>query len=125
MIVNQPEVLAEVTAIFARYEKALISNDVEELDRLFWNSPATVRYGATENLYGFAEIAAFRASRPAAGLNRDIVRSVITCFGSDFATTSIEFKRAGGRHGRQSQCWVKLPEGWRVVAAHVSLMDTQ
>ena len=123
MIVNQAGVLKEVTAVFARYEQALMTNNVEELDELFWKSDSTVRYGTTENLYGFSEIAAFRSSRPATGLNRDIVRSVITSFGTDFATTSIEFQRPGGVHGRQSQCWVRLPEGWRVVAAHVSLMS--
>ncbi len=124
MIINQPDVLSEVTAVFARYEKALVNNDVRELDLLFWDSDSTVRYGTAENLYGFSEIAAFRAARPSAGLNRDIVRSVITSFGEHFATTSIEFKRPG-IHGRQSQTWVRFPNGWRVVAAHVSLMGQQ
>jgi hypothetical protein len=123
MIINDPKVLAEVLAVFARYEQALVSNDVAELDHLFWHSAHTVRYGTHENLYGFEQIAAFRSQRPASGLARTIERSVITTFGSDFATTSIEFAREGGVHGRQSQTWARLPEGWRVVAAHVSFLD--
>ncbi len=123
MQVNRPETLAEVTAAFARYEAALISNDVAVLDELFWQSEHTLRYGVAENLYGFAEIQAFRASRPAMGLARTVLRSVITTFGTDFATANIEFQRVGGnKTGRQSQTWVRMPEGWRVVAAHVSLM---
>jgi hypothetical protein len=125
MNINQPEVLAEISVLFARYEAALVSNDVAELDRLFWNSSHTVRYGSSENLYGFDQIAAFRSQRPAAGLARRIERSVITTFGDDFATTSIEFSRANGVTGRQSQTWARLPEGWRVVAAHVSFLGQQ
>jgi len=125
MIVNDAAVLAEVLAVFTRYEQALVANDVAELDRLFWDSRHTVRYGTNENLYGFAEIAAFRSQRPSSGLARTIERSVITTFGSDFATTSIEFARENGVRGRQSQSWVRLPEGWRVVAAHVSFLGTQ
>ena len=123
MGINLPDVLAEVTAQFARYEQALTGNDVAVLDELFWHSPHTLRYGVAENLYGSAEIAAFRAARPSQGLQRRVTRTVITTFGRDFATANIEFTRAGGnRIGRQSQTWVRLPEGWRVVAAHVSLM---
>jgi hypothetical protein len=121
--VNLPDVRAEVEAQFARYERALTSNDVAVLDELFWDSPHTLRYGAGENLYGYGEIQAFRAGRPAQGLEREVLRTVITTFGRDVATANIEFRRAGSdRIGRQSQTWVRLPEGWRVVAAHVSLM---
>jgi hypothetical protein len=123
MDINKPQVLAEVTAAFDRYEKALTSNDVDVLDELFWNSPHTLRYGATENLYGYDEIQAFRAGRPSAGLARSVLRTVITTYGDDFATANIEFQRTGSpKTGRQSQTWVKTPEGWKVVAAHVSLL---
>jgi hypothetical protein len=122
MDVNIPEVHAEVSAAFARYEQALVTNDVAVLDELFWNSPHTVRYGAAENLHGHAEIQAFRAARPSAGLARTLERTVITSFGRDFATASTTFRR-GERVGRQSQSWVRIPGlGWRVVAAHVSMM---
>lgn len=121
--INQAEVLAEVSAVFARYEDALVHNKVDVLDELFWDSPHTLRYGAGENLYGIAAIRAFRDARPAVGLARTIVRTAITTYGRDFATTNIEFVREGStRVGRQSQTWLRLPEGWRVVAAHVSLM---
>ena len=120
--INDPRVLAEVRAAFARYEKALVGNDVAVLDELFWDSPHTVRYGAGENLYGTAQIRAFRAARPAAGLARTVHATTITTFGDDLATTNIEFARPGSRPGRQSQTWVRLPQGWRIVAAHVSLM---
>ena len=121
--INIPEVLAEVEAEFARYEDALVNNKVDVLDELFWNSPHTLRYGATENLYGFDEIKAFRAGRPSQGLSRDVLRTVITTYGKDFATANIEFQRTGGtRLGRQSQTWMRTAQGWRVVAAHVSLM---
>ena len=124
MIVNIPEVLAEVTAVFARYEDALVNNQVEVLDELFWNSPTTIRYGAAENLIGYAAIQAFRAARPAAGLARRLSNTVITTYGRDTATAMTEFHRDGStRIGRQSQTWVRLAEGWRVVAAHVSLID--
>jgi len=121
--VNIPGVLAEVITQFARYEQALIANDVDVLDELFWNSPHTLRYGATENLYGYDAIQAFRAGRPAQGLERVILKTVITTYGHDFATANVEFQRAGSaRSGRQSQAWLRTPEGWRVVAAHVSLL---
>lgn len=121
--INQSDVLAEVSAVFARYEDALVHNKVDVLDELFWDSPHTLRYGAGENLYGIDAIRAFRNARPAVGLARTIVRTAITTYGRDFATTNIEFVREGStRVGRQSQTWLRLPEGWRVVAAHVSLM---
>lgn len=123
MQINLPDVLQEVQAAFARYEKALTGNDVAVLDELFWNSPHTLRYGATENLYGYDAIQAFRAGRPAQGLARTVLRTAITTYGRDFATANIEFQREGSKKiGRQSQTWVRLPEGWRVVAAHVSLL---
>ena len=124
MQIDIPEVKAEVEAAFDRYEAALVGNDVPVLDELFWESPTTVRFGATENLFGAAEIAAFRAGRSPVGLSREILRRSITTYGRDFATASITFRRAGSaRVGRQQQSWVRFPEGWRVVAAHVSLMD--
>lgn len=124
MDINVPEVLAEVRAAFARYETALVGNDVETLDALFWTSPHVVRYGATENLYGHEEILAFRRSRPSSGLVRTLQNTVITTFGRDFATASTVFTRAHeSRVGRQMQTWARLPDGWRIVAAHVSLMD--
>ncbi len=123
MDTNLPDVLAEVTAQFTRYEQALVTNDVAVLDELFWNSPLTLRYGVTENLYGYDEIAAFRAARPSKGLTREVRRTVITTYGRDFATTNIEFQRIGAdRPGRQSQTWVRTDQGWRIVSAHVSLM---
>lgn len=122
--INLPDVLAEVTVQFDRYEKALTGNDVAVLDELFWDSPHTLRYGATENLYGYAAIQDFRAGRPAQGLQREVLRTVITTYGRDMATANIEFRRTGSaRTGRQSQTWVRMPEGWRVVAAHVSLLQ--
>ena len=121
--INLPDVLAEVTAAFARYEDALVNNKVEVLDELFWNSPHTLRYGAGENLYGYEAIRAFRAGRPSVGLQRDVLRTVITTYGRDFATANIEFQRVGSaRSGRQSQTWLRTAQGWRVVSAHVSLM---
>ena len=121
MDINLPDVVAEVTAQFERYEKALVGNDVAVLDELFWDSPHTLRYGATENLYGYGDIRAFRAARPAHGLAREVLRTVITTYGRDFATANIEFRREGSAStGRQSQTWVRMPQGWRVVAAHVS-----
>ncbi|MFC4167039.1 oxalurate catabolism protein HpxZ [Teichococcus aestuarii] len=124
MDINMPDVVAEVTAAFQRYEAALVGNDVAALDESFWNSPHTLRYGATENLYGHAAIAAFRAARPSQGLERTLARTVITTYGRDFATANTEFQRPGNpRIGRQSQSWARMPEGWRVVAAHVSFLE--
>ena len=123
MDINRHDVLAEVTAAFARYEAALVGNDVATLDELFWDSPHTLRYGAGENLYGIAAIRAYRSARPATGLARAILRTQITTYGDSFAATHVEFQRVGSeRLGRQTQAWVKLPQGWRVVSAHVSLM---
>lgn len=125
MEVNIPEVVAEVEAAFARYETALVGNDVAVLDELFWDGPHTIRYGIGENLYGPAEIAAFRASRSPAGLSRRLSRTVITSYGRDMAVAATLFHRDGAprRVGRQMQTWVRMPEGWRVVAAHVSIIE--
>jgi hypothetical protein len=121
--IDKPEILAEVKAAFARYETALAANDVETLNALFWRSPRALRYGTAENLYGYADIAAFRGSRAAPG-PRSLSRTVITTYGDDFATANTEFRRAGNpRLGRQSQAWLRTPEGWRIVSAHVSFMD--
>ena len=123
MDINLPEVLAEVQAVCARYEAALVGNDVAVLDELFWDSPRTLRYGAGENLYGYEAIQAFRAGRSPQGLARQVLRTVITTYGRDCATANIEFQREGSaRTGRQSQTWLRTPQGWRVVAAHVSLL---
>ncbi len=119
--INAPEVLKEVRAAFFRYEKALVENDVRVLDELFWKSAYTLRYGVAENLYGYAAIAEFRASRPVPALNRELVNTTITTYGRSFATANTEFRR-DQVHGRQSQTWLRTTEGWRVVAAHVSLM---
>ena len=124
MDINLPDVVAEVTVAFARYEAALVANQVEVLDELFWNSPHTLRYGAGENLYGYDAIRSFRAGRSPQGLARQVLRTAITTYGHDFATTNIEFQRDGSdRVGRQSQTWMRTPRGWRVVSAHVSLMS--
>jgi len=122
--INIPDVLAEVTAAFQRYEKALVTNDVAVLDELFWQSPHTLRYGVTENLYGHDQIAAFRAGRSALGLSRRIFNTVITTYGRDFGTANTEFQRDNAkRSGRQSHTWMRTPVGWRIVAAHVSLLE--
>jgi hypothetical protein len=123
MAINLPDVLAEVTAQSQRYEAALTGNDIAVLDELFWNSPHTLRYGATENLYGYEAISAFRAARPAQGLARSVLRTVITTYGRDFATVNIEFLRDNDS-GRQSQTWMRTSTGWRVVAAHVSVLKS-
>lgn len=121
--INLPEVVAEVTAAFQRYEAALTGNDVAVLDELFWNSPHTLRYGAGENLRGYEAIKAFRLARPSKGLERDLINTVITTYGRDYATANTEFTRQGEtRIGRQSHTWLRLPQGWRIVAAHVSLI---
>jgi hypothetical protein len=122
--INLPNVLAEMQAVFARYEDALVNNRLEVLDELFWSSDHTVRYGAGENLVGIAQIRAFRAGRSPVGLARRLAHTVITTYGTDFATAMTEFRREGStKLGRQSQTWVRFPEGWRVVAAHVSLIE--
>jgi hypothetical protein len=125
MEIDLADVLAEVTAQFERYETALVSNDVIVLDELFHRDARTLRYGIGENLYGHAEIAAFRAARPPVGLMRKTARTVITTYGRDAAVASTLFYRDSlpGRVGRQMQTWVRFPEGWRIVAAHVSIID--
>ena len=124
MDINLPHIHAEVSAVFARYEDALVHNKVDVLDELFWASARTVRYGVAENLVGIEAIRAFRIARPSQGLMRTLQHTVITTYGHDFATAMTEFKRDGGNKlGRQSQTWVRLPHGWCVVAAHVSLID--
>jgi hypothetical protein len=125
MVIDDPNVIAQVRAAFDRYEKALGDNDVAVLDELFYDAGTTIRYGMGENLYGYEEIKAFRGARSPAGLARTIDRTIITTYGDDFAVASTLFKRASlpGKIGRQMQTWVKFPQGWRVVAAHVSLID--
>ena len=127
MEVNIPEILDEVTAAFERYEKALVTNDVAVLDELFWNDPRTLRYGVGENLYGYAEIMAFRAARSPQNLARRLERTQITTFGRDFATANTLFVRetGTGKVGRQSQTWVRTGAGWRVTSAHVSVIDSK
>jgi len=124
MQIDLPEVVAEVKAAFERYEQALVTNDVATLDALFHDDARTIRYGGAENLYGFAAIKAFRAARSPAGLARTLSKTVITTYGRDFAIASTLFARASmpGKIGRQMQTWVKFAEGWRVVAAHVSVI---
>jgi hypothetical protein len=125
MQVDLPDVLAEVTAQFERYEKALVSNDVAVLDELFRNDARTLRYGVGEILYGYGAITAFRAARSPVGLMRRTDKTVITTYGRDTAVASTLFYRdtAPGRVGRQMQTWVRFPEGWKIVAAHVSIID--
>jgi Protein of unknown function (DUF3225) len=127
MQINHPETHAEVSAVFARYEQALVSNDVAVLDELFWPAPHTIRFGIGENLFGADAILAFRKARPAAGLARELTQTVITTFGKDLATASTLFRRASaaGKVGRQMQTWVRFPEGWKVVAAHVSVIEAK
>ena len=125
MDINIPEVVAEVKAAFERYEKALVTNDVEALDSAFWKDPRVIRYAITDNAYGFEAIHASRLARPTSDLTRTLERTVITTFGRDLATANTEFQRAeSGRRGRQSQTWIRFPDGWRVVSAHVSFMPT-
>jgi Protein of unknown function (DUF3225) len=125
MEIDLPEVVAEVTAAFERYEQALVSNDVVVLDSIFRDDPRVIRYGGGENLYGYQEIAAFRAARSPVGLARTLSKTVITTYGRDVAVASTLFHRANmrGKVGRQMQTWVRCPEGWRVVAAHVSVIE--
>jgi hypothetical protein len=125
MDIDRPEVVAEVRAAFERYEQALVANDVTALDALFRDDARTIRYGGGENLYGYREIAAFRAARSPLGLARTLSQTVITAYGRDHAVASTLFRRASmpGKVGRQMQTWVRFAEGWRVVAAHVSVID--
>ena len=125
MDVNLPDVLAEMEAAFARYERALVTNDLLVLDELFWTDPRTVRYGVGEVLYGIEAIRAFRRAHLTQGLARTLERTSITTFGRDFAVASTVFTREAmvGKLGRQQQSWVRMPPGWRVVAAHVSVIE--
>ncbi len=123
MDINIPEIIAEVQAEFDRYEIAINANDAQTLIDIFWDHPLTIRYGGGENLYGADAIKNFRNNRPATDLRRRIGATVITTFGRDFATASTLYQRIGsGLTGRQMQTWVRMPEGWRVVAAHVSMV---
>lgn len=123
MTIDDPETHAQITALVERYEDALGRNDIAVLDAMFWRSPQVVRFGVGENLYGEVEIAAFRRQRQGGSPSRAVRRIAITTFGCDFAVANLEFQRLGGETiGRQSQSWARLPEGWRIVAAHVSLM---
>ena len=123
MDIDLPDIVAEVTAAFARYERALMANDVAELNEIFRADPRTIRYGVGENLYGHAAIAGFRAARSPIGLARTISRTVITTYGRDVGVASTLFHRVPGKIGRQMQTWVRFPDGWHVVAAHVSMID--
>lgn len=123
--VNLPEVVAELRELYPRYEQALVSNDVDTLVAMFWSAPEVMRFGATENLYGHEELEAFRKNRPAANLSRTVSRLEIVSFGRDFGSITLEFERdaaSGIVRGRQSQVWVRFPQGWRIVSAHVSLL---
>lgn len=125
LLINDPETYAELSRLYPLYEQALMNNDADTLTRMFWASPLTMRFGVTENLYGIVEIEAFRKARPASGLARRITRLDIVTFGQDYGSITLEFERISGAvttRGRQSQVWVRLPEGWRIVAAHVSLL---
>jgi len=125
MDVDLPEIVAEVRSAFERYERALVENDVATLDALFHDDARTIRYGGTENLHGYQEIAAFRAGRSPVGMARTLEKTVITAYGRDHAVASTLFRRpsAPGKIGRQTQVWVRFADGWRVVAAHVSVID--
>ncbi|CAN7783940.1 oxalurate catabolism protein HpxZ [Caballeronia sp. LjRoot34] len=124
--INLSEVLNEVGVVFARYEQALVENDVPTLTELFWNDPLTLRYGDTENLYGAAQIASFRAGRPKGPRPRELLRVVTTTYGRDFATVNAEFRNENeSRLGRQSQTWVRTLAGWKIVSAHVSFLAEQ
>lgn len=122
--IDRPAIVNEVSDAFYRYEQALITNDIAVLDELFWSDPRTIRYGASENLYGIDEIRAFRNARTSQGLDRLLQNTTITTYGDDMAVASTEFTREGSdKIGRQMQTWVKFPYGWRIVAAHVSVMS--
>ena len=121
--INLPEIVAEVTSAFTSYERALVANDVAVLDQLFWQNACTLRYGVAENLYGYDAIANFRATRPPLNMTRRLINTTITTYGRDFATANTEFQREGSTlTGRQSHVWLRTSEGWRIAAAHVSLM---
>ena len=125
MIINDPEIIAELAALYPRYEEALVNNDIDTLVEMFWTGSQVMRFGVTENLYGREELEAFRKSRPSAGLARTVTRLDIVSFGRDFGSITLEFERTssiGITRGRQSQVWVRFPEGWRIVQAHGSLL---
>ncbi|MGE0004122.1 MAG: oxalurate catabolism protein HpxZ [Parvibaculaceae bacterium] len=123
MKINEAEVVAEVTAVFERYEAALLANDVPVLEELFWNSPHAARYGVGENLYGWDAISAFRRARRTGPFRRRLMKTVITTYGRDFATASTEYEREGhDRTGRETKTLMRTPDGWRIVCAHVSLL---
>jgi hypothetical protein len=127
MTVNDPEVVAELRALYPRYEAALVANDLDTLMAMFWSGPEVMRFGATENLHGPEELAAFRKGRPAANLARTVTRLDVVSFGRDFGSITLEFERAAAEgvvRGRQSQVWVRFADGWRIVSAHVSLLPT-
>jgi 1-carboxybiuret hydrolase subunit AtzH-like protein len=125
VFINDPDALAELQSVYPQYETALVTNDVDTLTRMFWASPHAMRFGVTENLYGIDEIESFRKGRSPANLARTIRRLDVVTFGRDYGSVTLEFERTvnGNRIlGRQSQVWVRLPEGWRIVAAHVSIL---
>jgi hypothetical protein len=125
MVVNDPEVVKEIAELYPRYERALVENDVTVLQEMFWRSAFAMRFGVNENLYGIDEIDEFRRQRPGVGLERRVIRTDIVTFGRDYASVTLEFERRVNRrpvYGRQSQVWVRMPEGWRIVAAHVSVL---
>ena len=125
MRINDPEIVAELHALYAKYEAALMANDAETLTRMFWDSPHAMRFGVTENLYGIDEIEAFRKARSPANLARTVKRIDIVTFGRDYGSVTLEFERSANGNitsGRQSQVWVRLAEGWRIVSAHVSIL---
>jgi hypothetical protein len=125
MTINDPEIVAELQSLYPRYEQALMANDAEALTKMFWASPHALRFGVTENLYGIDEIEAFRKGRSGVNLARTVKRLDVVTFGSDFGSVTLEFERTiNGKttSGRQSQVWVRFPEGWRIVSAHVSML---
>jgi hypothetical protein len=127
LVINDPTVMDEIFALHQEYEKALVNNDVQKLTSLFWDSPQSLRFGVAESLYGSAEIEAFRKARPVINLEREVFNLRIVTFGNAQATVTLEFKRTAFgslRHGRQSQVWVRFPEGWKIVSAHVSFTPT-
>ena len=127
LVINDPAVVDEVLALHHEYETALVSNDVEKLTAFFWDSPHALRFGVAESLYGYSEVEAFRKARPAVNLKREVFNLRIVTLGSVHATVTLEFKRVANgipQHGRQSQVWVKFPDGWKIVSAHVSFTPT-
>lgn len=123
MDINLPEVVKEVEAVFHRYERVLVTNDIPVLNELFWPSPHVVRYGVAEQLYGYEAVMNFRSARDPSDLQRELLKLVITTFGKDVATASCEYRRLkSGRVGRQMQTWIRTPQGWRVAAAHISML---